>query len=45
MTLEEALERLAKMRYPSVEKILRNNGYDVEADAVKEVLDAYKEQQ
>jgi hypothetical protein len=39
-----ALEKLARMREPSVEKILRKRGFGVEADVVKSVVDAFEKE-
>ena len=41
--LTEALEKLAAMKHPSVAGVLRRNRYNVEADAVAEVIAAYEQ--
>lgn len=43
MAVLEAAKELAKMKHPSVEKILRGNGYDFEADKVAELVKAVDE--
>jgi hypothetical protein len=41
--LKKALQELAKMKHPSVEEILHNNGYGYEARIVKEVVDSFED--
>jgi hypothetical protein len=42
--LKEALKKLAAMKAPSLEKILRKRGFGYEADVVKLVIDAFEKE-
>jgi hypothetical protein len=42
--LKEALKKLAAMKEPSLEKILRKRGFGYEADVVKVVIDTFEKE-
>jgi len=42
--LKEALKKLAAMKEPSLEKILRKRGFGSEADVVKVVIDTFEKE-
>lgn len=40
--MEELLQKLADMKHPSIEKILRKNGYDYEADLIAKIIEKFE---